>query len=175
MKIIGLTAIVLCITATPAWADRAITVHRVDKQEGVGQTLGTITVRESEYGLVFTPALEKMGDESGMHGFHVHENPNCEPTQEAGRLEPAGAAGDHYDRRGIGAHGAPWGEGHLGDLPSLYVKSDGTASHPVLAPRLSMVDIDGRSLIIHAGMDDYDERTGGDPIACGVIGDLSKQ
>jgi Cu-Zn family superoxide dismutase len=54
-------------------------------------------------------------------------------------------------------HEGPYGNGHLGDLPALYANGDGTATHPVLAPRIKIADLKGRSLIIHAGGDNYSD------------------
>ena len=34
-----------------------------------------------------------------------------------------------------------WGDGHLGDLPALFVDAGGSANQPVLAPRLKVADI----------------------------------
>ena len=51
---------------------------------------------------------------------------------------PALGAGGHYDPKASGKHGLPWGDGHLGDLPALYVDPDGNATYPVLAPRLKV-------------------------------------
>jgi Cu-Zn family superoxide dismutase len=54
------------------------------------------------------------------------------------------------------------------------VASDGKATLPVLAPRLKVADIRGRSLMIHAGGDNYSDSPaplggGGDRVACGVV------
>ncbi|GGW76773.1 superoxide dismutase family protein [Alteromonas halophila] len=138
-----------------------------------GDAVGTISVTESEYGLVFTPELKSLTP--GGHGFHVHENPSCDSKMKDGKSVPAGAAGSHYDPHDIGQHGYPWAkDSHLGDLPLLYVADDGTASHPVLGPRLSMSDIEGRALMIHAGGDNYADTPeklggGGARVLCGVI------
>jgi len=64
--------------------------------------------------------------------------------------------------------------GHLGDLPALTVGADGTASAAVIAPRLKMADLKGRSLMIHAGGDNYSDTPsplggGGARAACGVV------
>ena len=110
----------------------------------------------------------------GLHGFHVHNNPSCDPAQKDGKLTPAAAAGDHYDPLRSGKHGLPWGNGHLGDLPPLYVATDGTATQPVLAPRLKLADVTGRALMVHAGGDNHADHPqelggGGGRIACGVV------
>lgn len=86
---------------------------------------------------------------------------------------PALAAGGHYDPAGIKRHGAPWGDGHQGDLPALSSDANGNSS-PVLAPRLKMTDLMGRALVIHAGGDNYSDQPaplggGGARWACGII------
>jgi Cu-Zn family superoxide dismutase len=56
----------------------------------------------------------------------------------------------------------------------LYIATDGKANLPVLAPRLKVIDIKGRSLMIHAGGDNYSDMPvslggGGARVACGVV------
>jgi Cu-Zn family superoxide dismutase len=85
------------------------------------------------------------------------------------------AAGGHLDPQGSKRHGEPWGTGHLGDLPPLYVAGDGTATNPVLGPRLKMADLAKRSLMVHVGGDNHADHPmplggGGGRMACGVIG-----
>jgi len=91
-----------------------------------------------------------------------------------GKAVPALAAGGHYDPASTGKHEGPYGNGHLGDLPALYVAADGKATLPVLAPRLKVSDIKGRSLMIHAGGDNYSDAPAllggsGARVACGVV------
>jgi len=166
-----LAAIALSLAAATASADIVVTMNLVD-ETGVNVDAGRITITESPYGLVLTPALQGLAP--GLHGFHVHQNPSCAPAEKDGKLVAAGAAGGHYDPAGTGVHGTPWGEGHLGDLPPLYVADDGTAQQPVLAPRLKLDDLHGRALMVHAGGDNHSDHPsplggGGARIACGVI------
>lgn len=155
-----------------ACADTTVQMKAVSAQ-GSAEDLGSVTISESPYGLVFTPELK--GLDSGIHGFHVHENPSCDPLEKDGKPVAAGAAGDHFDPKKTGKHGFPWGEGHLGDLPALYVDKDGNASHPVLAPRFKKLeDVSGRALMVHMGGDNHSDSPkplggGGARIACGVI------
>jgi superoxide dismutase, Cu-Zn family len=140
-------------------------------ENGTSTAVGAIEVSESKYGLVFTPALT--GLPPGMHGFHVHENPSCAAADKDGKKVPALAAGGHYDPSKSGKHGTPWGDGHLGDLPALYVDADGKATQPVLAPRLKLSDLSGRSIMVHAGGDNHADHPmplggGGARIVCGV-------
>jgi len=101
-----------------AQADFTVQMNVVD-DKGVGKSVGQVVISESNYGVVFTPALS--GLPRGLHGFHVHANPSCEPKEQDGKMVPALAAGGHYDPNGSKHHGLPWGDGHLGDLPALYV------------------------------------------------------
>lgn len=166
-----IAALLVALIATPASAATVVTLHRVD-ENGVGAAVGSVTVTESKYGLVFTPALAGLAP--GLHGFHVHQHPSCEPAEKDGKKVPALAAGGHYDPAGTNRHGEPWGDGHLGDLPPLYVDAEGNATQPVLAPRLKMSDLAGHSLMVHAGGDNHSDHPaplggGGARIACGVF------
>lgn len=166
-----LVAAAMLLMAGSAWADITVPMNMVD-EKGIGGTVGEVVVSESPYGLVFTPALS--GVAPGLHGFHVHENPSCAPLEKDGKLVPALTAGGHYDPAGTKRHGTPWGDGHLGDLPALYVDNSGNASYPVLAPRLKMADLKGRSLMVHVGGDNHADHPaplggGGARLICGVI------
>jgi len=110
-----------------------IQMNTVDAQ-GTSTPAGTIDVQATQYGVLFTPHLK--GLPPGIHGFHVHTNPSCAPAMQDGKMVAGLAAGGHFDPGHTGKHEGPWGNGHLGDLPALYVDSDGTATYPVLAPRL---------------------------------------
>lgn len=139
---------------------------------GKGKTIGHITLSNSPYGVLLTPALE--GLPPGLHGFHLHEKPSCDVAEKDGKKGAALAAGGHFDPAKTGKHEGPYGQGHLGDLPSLYVDSKGVATQPVLAPRLKLSDFSGHALMIHAGGDNHADHPealggGGARIACGVV------
>ena len=167
-----ITLLALLLGSGAAVAETTVTLHAVDAH-GIGQALGEVTITTTEHGLVFTPNLR--GLPSGLHGFHVHQNPSCEPAEVNGTATAAAAAGGHYDPQNTGKHGTPWGDGHLGDLPALYVDEEGNARQPVLAPRLKKEEeIKGRSLMVHAGGDNHADHPqplggGGARVACGVI------
>jgi Cu-Zn family superoxide dismutase len=141
-------------------------------EQGVGKEIGTVTASDSKYGLILIPQLSDLA--AGLHGFHVHAKPDCSQAMMEGKPVAGLAAGGHYDPTNTGKHEGPYGNGHLGDLPALYVTADGKATLPVLAPRLRVADIKGRSLMIHAGGDNYSDIPamlggGGARIACGVV------
>lgn len=167
-------ACLLCAPA-PTLAGTSITMHLVD-EDGIGRLIGHVSVTESRHGLVFTPNLEGLPGGPGLHGFHVHEHPSCAPGEDNDEEAAAIEAGAHYDPDGHDRHGTPWGDGHRGDLPSLFVDDEGRATHPVLAPRLSLDELDGLSLVIHESGDNYSDHPeafggAGARIACGVFGE----
>ncbi|MDE0356227.1 MAG: superoxide dismutase [Cu-Zn] SodC [Gammaproteobacteria bacterium] len=142
--------------------DDSITVDIADTASGA--SIGSVLVEQTAGGARFTPNLT--GLTSGEHGFHMHVNPSCGSAGQD--------AGGHYDPLNTGSHEGPNGNGHLGDLPTLSVNSSGAATTPVVAPRVSVSDLDGRSLMIHAGGDNYSDTPaplggGGARVACGVV------
>lgn len=165
------------VFASPAWAaEKTITINAISAT-GVGESIGTITARDSAQGLVLTPKLVKLLP-AGPHGFHMHEKPDCGPAPNpAANNQPAAgfAAGGHYDPKKTGAHHGPGHkDGHVGDLPVLVVDGDGSATLPMVVPHLKVKDLTGRSLMIHAGGDNYSDTPaplggGGGRIACGVV------
>ena len=153
-------------------AELTVSLNAAEKQ-GDGSALGTVRIVETPYGLAFYPTLK--GLPPGLHGFHVHEKPSCAPADNNGVMTPAQAAGGHLDPAGTKKHGEPWGDGHLGDLPPLYVAAGGTATSPVLGPRLKLADVKNRALMVHAGGDNHADHPaplggGGARFACGVVG-----
>lgn len=139
---------------------------------GPGESVGTVTVAGSPNGAEFKVDLH--GLPPGPHGFHVHENGSCAPSNANGQATPAGAAGGHMDPGHTGHHEGPTKEGHLGDLPVLTVGQNGAAQETLAAPRIKDIQaLKGHALMIHAGGDNYSDDPplggGGARIACGVI------
>ncbi len=162
----------LVVVVAGAQAAEVSTKLYVAEASGTGAAIGTVRIAETPYGLAFYPALS--GLTPGLHGFHVHENPSCAPAARDGAPVAALAAGGHLDPAGTKRHGEPWGDGHLGDLPALFVAADGTASNPVLSPRLKLSDVRQRSIMVHVGGDNHADHPamlggGGGRMACGVI------
>ena len=170
-KTIFVIFVVMFITSY-ALADETVIQMYLVNDQGIGKNIGAVTATDSQYGLILVPQLRDLAP--GIHGFHVHQNPDCGHAMKDGKQVAALAAGGHLDPLKTGKHEGPYGEGHLGDLPALYVGADGRATLPVLAPRLKVVDIKGKSLMIHAGGDNYSDIPevlggGGARIACSAI------
>jgi Cu-Zn family superoxide dismutase len=160
------------LVALPAVAAELVVTLDAATASGAGASLGTVRLVETPYGLALYPQLKGLAP--GLHGFHVHDKGSCAPAEANGVMAPAQAAGGHLDPAGAQRHGEPWGDGHLGDLPALYVGADGSATQPVLAPRLKLADVKGRALLVHAGGDNHADHPaplggGGARVACGVI------
>jgi Cu-Zn family superoxide dismutase len=145
-----------------------VDVNRIS-DSGVGEKIGTVTITEGK-GVTFKVVVS--GLPKGQRGFHVHEKGDCGPGMKDGKMAAGVAAGEHYDPEGHKSHKGPRKGGHKGDLPYLSATEKGI-NQTVVAPRLKMAEIQGRSLIIHEGGDNYSdapENGGGKGrVACGLI------
>jgi superoxide dismutase, Cu-Zn family len=125
----------------------------------------TVANMDLIWGLDQQCRLRQIGT-TGKSSARLGPGPNGQPA--AGM-----AAGGHYDPANTGKHLGPHGEGHKGDMPVLTVDASGKATQAVVAPRLTVADVKGRSIMIHAGGDNYSDEPaplggGGARIACGV-------
>jgi superoxide dismutase, Cu-Zn family len=136
-----------------------------------GHTLGLARLEATPTGVLVT--VDVSGLPEGELGFHVHETGRCDPGQ------GFSTAGGHFEPHGK-AHGFRHAGGpHAGDMPNLFVGSDGKARLQVLNRAVALddgeaglLDADGSSLVIHAGPDDYVSQpagASGPRIACAVI------
>ncbi|EIJ43341.1 Cu/Zn superoxide dismutase [Beggiatoa alba B18LD] len=157
-----------------AYADEGLSITmNLISETGIGEEVGTISATDSEYGLLLTPNLKNLT--TGVHGFHVHEKPDCNAGEKDGKAVAGLAAGGHFDPEKTAKHMGPYDKtGHLGDLPPLIVGKDGTATTPILAPRLKVADLKGHSLMVHVGGDNFSDNPaalggGGARMACGVV------
>lgn len=148
-----------------------VEMHLIDAK-GAKAAIGIVTITPNPMGLTLTPNLK--GLPPGSRGFHIHENGDCGPGDKDGVMAAGMAAGGHFDPEKTGKHKGPGSTGHKGDLPVLLVAADGTAKTPVSVNWLLMQEVSGRSIVIHAGGDNFSDTPaplggGGARIACGVI------
>lgn len=130
---------------------------------------GSVTFHQKNDGILITANLT--GLTPGSHGFHIHEfGDHC--TQNNGK-----DAGGHFNPDNK-AHGkVDTGERHLGDLGNIIADKNGIGYYEHLDKYLSLKDkgknsIIGRSVVIHAGQDDFTTQpsgAAGPRIACGII------
>ena len=174
MKTIRFVAVALLLlggSAARAAKSVKVTMNTVTA-DGVGKSIGTITLKAGKDGVTIEPKLKGLAP--GEHGFHIHEKPSCDPADKDGKKTAAQAAGGHFDPDTTKAHKGPGGGGHKGDLPKLVVSDKGEAKDKLEVKGLTLADFDGKSLMIHEGGDNYSDTPkplggGGARIACGVV------
>jgi Cu-Zn family superoxide dismutase len=161
MKTLALVAATLLGAATPALAAKPVKVT-LDfiTAEGVGKPAGTVTIKETKEGVTLATDLKGL--------------PPCDPADKEGKKTAGQAAGGHYDPEATKAHKGPEGGGHKGDLPKLEVSDKGVSKQKLEVKGLKLTDFAGRTLMIHAGGDNYSDTPkplggGGERIVCGVI------
>lgn len=159
---------IILATTTLLWAsisqaDTACAKVYFTDKNNQGAALGRVVFTDTRYGLLIQPQLDSLTP--GLHGLHLHQHADCG--------DMGNHAGGHFDPQNTNTHQGPYGEGHLGDLPALYVDTSGRASHSTLAPRLHLKDLQGLTLMVHANGDNYSDNPplggGGARVACGVI------
>ena len=97
----------------------------------------------------------------GIFAFHIHSGSQCSGNES----DPFADALTHYNPT---EKDHPY---HAGDLPPLF-SSGGHAFEIFLTDRFSVQNIIGKTVIIHAGADDFTSQPAGNAgakIACGVI------
>src|SRR5664280_143012 len=113
MKKILFALFIVMFFAGYVLADEILIKVNLVTEQGIGKNIGTVTATDSQYGLILTPQLSDLSP--GMHGFHVHQNADCNHAMKDGKHVAALAAGGHYDPLKTGKHEGPFGKGHLGD------------------------------------------------------------
>src|SRR5690554_8004379 len=92
------TSAALILAASQAIAEPKLEVEVFEAGvEGRGDSIGTVTLTAYDHGVLIESDLT--GLSPGIHGFHLHENPDCSPVEKNGKTTPAWAAGGHYDDR----------------------------------------------------------------------------
>jgi Cu-Zn family superoxide dismutase len=133
-------------------------------QVGDSGVSGSVIFSEDDNGVAVQGSFS--GLEPGNHGFHIHQYGDC-------RAEDGTSAGGHFNPAG-NDHGAPTDEvRHMGDLGNIEANDQGMATVDYIDDTISLEQILGRGIIIHAGEDDLTSQpTGaaGSRVACGVIG-----
>ena len=113
------------------------------------------------------------GLEPGYHGMHIHA---------CGDLRKGCQSGCAHYNPTNSKHGGPKGDQrHKGDLGNILADSTGYSSSVIIAD-VTIDEILGRMLVIHAGEDDLGKQSSkesketgnsGPRIACGIVGRLS--
>lgn len=149
-----------------------------------GSSVGTAQITEEGDHVRLT--VEAHGLTPGFHGLHFHQNGKCE----ANSTPPGGGApGDFLSAGGHLQVGATNAHPSSGDMTSLQVRSDGKGYLVTTSDAVTLDQLRGKALVIHAGADNFgnipgrysreggtgpDENTlstgdAGGRVACGVV------
>ncbi|RJO76676.1 superoxide dismutase family protein [Nocardia panacis] len=124
--------------------------YKVDLKDAAGQAVATANIVKDGGHLQVT--VEAHGLRPGFHGFHIHQVGKCEPNSVAPTGGPAGeflSAGGHLQVGSANTHPSS------GDLTSLEVRADGQAKLITTTDSVTLEDLKGRALIIHADADNF--------------------
>jgi Cu-Zn family superoxide dismutase len=107
--------------------------------------IGEVRMSETRFGTVDVEARLR-GLDPGFHGFHVHAVGTCEgPDFMSAEGHVGEAEGEDH-------------AGHTGDMSSLLVKRNGTATLRVTTDRFDLDDLrddDGSAVMVHSGSDNF--------------------
>ena len=132
---------------SPAAASKP--VARAELRNAAGETIGSAVFEgKGNHAESVTIELALPAGAPGpnaFHGLHVHTIGDC--------TAPFTSAGGHWNLVSGATHGS-----HTGDLPSVLVGSDGTASATFVTQRFDVTqlfDANGSALVLHAGVDNF--------------------
>lgn len=154
-------ALTLALPAAAADAPKSATATLKDAS---GKEAGMVTLKPGHHGL--EGMVHVQGLTPGEHGVHIHAVGKCEGD--------FASAGGHFNPTSK-KHGLKNPEGpHMGDLPALVVKADGSGhlTFPAHTDFASLFDADGAAFVVHAGPDDQmtdPSGNSGGRVLCGVF------
>lgn len=168
-----LVGVALLAMAALAGAQGSSAAHSSELKDGKGNVVGTVTVTGAPHGVVLR--VEAKGLTPGWHGIHIHEKGECSDAAFK-------SAGGHVHAKTPATHGLLNPDANeAGDLPNIFVASDGTANAEFFTNAVTLdgaegkpalLDADGSSIVIHASPDDYKTQPiggAGARVACSVI------
>lgn len=176
MKNLGLRVLVTCVTigaggATLADGHAAPKIATAELMDVAGETIGHATFTQGAGGVLIHIKVD--GLTPGKHGLHLHAMGMCDSAD--GFKSAKGHVGLIEGGHGLLNPDGP----EPGDLPNIFVGSDGTAEMEAFTTFVSLVegentllDDNGSSLLIHEGPDDHRSQPiggSGGRVACGTI------
>jgi Cu-Zn family superoxide dismutase len=152
---LGLLAIVAALLVPEVGADPQRDRARADLANAAGERIGGASFSEKDGVVEVAVKVRGGGLTPGFHGLHIHWNNN--PDNGSGCIaNPSDpptswfvSADGHYNPSSTG-HGA-----HAGDMPSLFVKADGTAVLQFETDAVTVAGLANLAVIIHGGRDNF--------------------
>jgi Cu-Zn family superoxide dismutase len=171
LAVLGIVAVLLVLGGKAAGeADKEEKIEKaivVLHPVGDSKVHGSLTFAQKDGAIEISG--EVTGLSPGQHAFHVHEFGDCSSLD-------AGSAGGHFNPTNM-PHGGPTdAKRHVGDLGNIEADKNGKAVVKMTDKVIQLQgpsSIVGRSVIIHAGVDDLKTQPTGNAgarAACGVIG-----
>ena len=137
---------------------RTRTVRQGHTADGRRARVGTVAFERDRgsHHTEITVRLRHADTLEAFHGFHIHANDTstngngciADPTQPASTWFVS--ADGHWKHDPTELHGH-----HAGDLPSVFVNADGTASIRFNVDKLKPAEIIGHAVVLHAGADNF--------------------
>jgi Cu-Zn family superoxide dismutase len=120
-----------------------------------GAVVGHVELEDHDGATEVTVALEGLDATPGHHGFHVHGNDD--PANGRGcDADPAAAPEAWFTAVDGHLHDAGQLHGdHRGDMPSVLVTAEGTATASFVTDRFAVTDLAGAAVVVHAGADNF--------------------
>jgi Cu-Zn family superoxide dismutase len=151
--VLGLTAMVTTTGSAAAhnpWA-------RASLRSADGTRIGTVAFSDrAAGGTEVAVRLRRALGVEAFHGFHIHAN-DVATNGDGCIADPAQpsntwfvSADGHWKHDPAEIHGH-----HAGDLPSVFVNADGTATMVFIVDKLTATEVVGRAVILHAGADNF--------------------
>jgi len=144
---LGVLTTTVVALESPAGATR--TLAKATLRDATGTRIGTVSFighrRHAERVRVELSLPSTAPALGSYHGLHVHTTGDCTP--------PFTSAGGHWNIPAGATHG-----NHTGDLPSILIAPDGTASTEFETHRFDvgqLLDADGSAVVLHAGADNF--------------------
>ena len=137
----GLTAMSTIVLAQKAEPQKVSATLKNVNGAAVGRV--TFTAASAKAPVEVRVSVRRL--QRGFHGFHVHAVGKCDaPTFMSATGHLKAADENHGD--------------HIGDLPSLLAKRNGTASLRLTTDRFTLADLrdsDGSAIMVHANADNF--------------------
>jgi Cu-Zn family superoxide dismutase len=150
---VGVVALLLAPAASSDSAGATAVLRTAD-----GSEVGHVDFESDDGGTTVTVELEVPDGVTATRAFHgLHVHANDDPANGDGCVAdpemPAGtwftSADGHLKQDGQ-LHGA-----HAGDMPPVELDGDGRGRAEFSSGRLALDDLDGRAVVLHAGLDNF--------------------